>query len=151
MQTSNLNINELIHYLDITSTDPTVRRLVDLLLERELTLYDELVDAGMDPQSYTFYYDGSSHYSPGEYINELRQNVNYFEQEMNIAQEERDDAVREADKLKVRSVMQLMEEVYRERTIARETAYQANKEAAELRAKNAELEEKINVWKVMET
>lgn len=151
MQNSNLNINELIHHLDITTTDPIVRRLIDLLLTREATLADELIDAGMDPTSYTFYYDGSSEYSPGEFITELRKNVDYLEQDLQCAQEDLACATAERDRLSTRSVASLlasMEEIVK-RTKA--DSDNVNRQIIKVEQENHQLKDKINVWKVMES
>lgn len=46
--------HELLHYLDLYSDDPLIRRLINVLARTRGALIDDLEDAGMDLQSWTF-------------------------------------------------------------------------------------------------
>ena len=150
MQYTNHTFRELVHYLDLTSTDPTVRLLVEMIQKGDGILANELIEEGMNPADYTFEYQGEI-CSAGEYVRQLRRDLECAESDLSAANWEIDDLRDERDKLKTRSVMDLIREVERERTTAREAAYEAKKESERLQRENAELTEKINVWKVMES
>ena len=145
-----LTYRELVHYLDLYSTDPVVRQLIGFILNGEDSVMSRLIEEGMDPATYEFSED-HEYFSPGEYIEHLRKCRQSAEDDLYLAQRDLDDAQHEVDRLKTRSVMQLLHEVERERTLSREKAYEANVKSERLERENAELKEKINVWKVMET
>jgi hypothetical protein len=136
---------EFMHYLDLYSEDPVVRRLVDVLTRTRGALIDDLEHAGMDSQSWTFG-EGWNKYSPGQYIEELRNDVRHAESELELAQEELQQAIDERDQLKVRSVMQLIEEVQQEKNASASRANEAWKEANRVREENAKLREQIDMW-----
>jgi hypothetical protein len=136
---------EFMHYLDLYSEDPVVRRLVDVLTRTRGALIDDLEHAGMDSQSWTFG-EGWNKYSPGQYIEELRNDVRHAESELELAQEELQQAIDERDQLKVRSVMQLIEEVNQEKTRCSLIASNAMKESNRVREENDKLREQIDMW-----
>jgi Na+/phosphate symporter len=139
---------EFMHYLDIYNDDPVVRRLINVLARTRGALINDLEDAGMDSQSWTFG-DTWTKYSPGQYIEELRNEVRHAENELELAQEELEQAINERDQLKVRSVMQLIEEVNQEKTRCSLIASNAMKEANQVREENDKLREQIDMWGAM--
>lgn len=149
MMTSNLTYKELINYLDLYSTDPMVRKLLEYINDKEENIIEGLVEVGMDEDG-RIEGDNGWHL-PGPYIRELRHDVDYYQTESNEWQEKYEDMKAERDKLKARSVAELLEEMNNLVRRARADQQEAERTATVLKSRNAELEEKINVWKVMES
>ena len=140
--------HELMHYLDLYSTDPVVRRLIGVLAQTRGALIDDLEAAGMDSQSWTFG-EGWNKFSPGQYIEELRHDVERAEDELRLAQDELSGMQDECERLKTRTIMQFIEEVQSEKRISKANADEAYKEAARVRQENAKLREQIDMWGAM--
>lgn len=140
--------HELMHYLDLYSTDPVVRRLIGVLARTRGSLIDDLEAVGMDSQRWTFG-DGWTKYSPGQYIEELRHDVERAEDELRLAQDELSGMQDECDRLKTRTIMQFIEEVQSEKRISKANADEAHKEANRVREENAKLREQIDMWGAM--
>lgn len=136
---------EFMHYLDIYSDDPVVRRLVDVLAKTRGALVDDLVDAGMDAQHWTFG-DGWGQQSPGQYIEELRHDLRHAQDELEIVQRELSDMQDERDQLRTKNIMKFIEEVQREQANSASRANEAWKEANRVREENAKLREQIDMW-----
>jgi hypothetical protein len=136
---------ELLHYLDLSSDDPLIRRLINVLAKTRGALIDDLESAGMDSQSWTFG-EGWNKFSPGQYIEELRNDVRHAEDELELAQEELQQAIDERDQLKTRNIMQLITEAQQEKNAAASRANEAWKEANRVREENAKLREQIDMW-----
>jgi hypothetical protein len=145
MNYNSMSDQELLHYLDLTSDDPVIRRLINVLAKTRGALIDDLESAGMDSQSWTFG-DSWIKYSPGQYIEELRNDVRRAEDDLELAQDELRQAIDERDRLKVRGVMQLIEEVNREKTRCSLIASDAMKESNRVREENDKLREQIDMW-----
>ena len=145
MNYNSMTDTELLHYLDLYSDDPLIRRLINVLAKTRGALIDDLESAGMDSQSWTFG-DGWTKYSPGQYIKELRNDVERAEDELELAQDELRQTIDERDQLKVRSVMQLIEEVNREKIRCSLIASDAMKESNKVREENDKLREQIDMW-----
>lgn len=137
--------HELMHYLDLYSEDPVVRRLIGVLARTRGSLIDDLEAAGMDSQRWTFG-DGWTKYSPGQYIQELRHDVERAEDELRLAQHELQDLEDECNQLRTRTVVQLIEEVQQEKKASASRANEAWKEANRVREENAKLREQIDMW-----
>ena len=140
--------HELMHYLDLYSEDPVVRRLIGVLARTRGALINDLEAAGMDPQSWTFG-EGWNKFSPGQYIEELRNDVERAEDELRLAQDELSGMLDECERLKTRTIMQFIEEVHSEKRISKANADEAYKEAARVRQENAKLREQIDMWGAM--
>lgn len=140
--------HELMHYLDIYSTDPVVRRLVDVLTRTRGALIDDLEAAGMDSQSWTFG-ESWTKFSPGQYIQELRNDVERAEDELRLAQHELQDLQDECNRLSTRTIMEFIEEVHSEKRISKSRADEAWKEANRVREENTKLREQIDMWGAM--
>lgn len=139
---------EFMHYLDLHSEDPLVRRLIGVLERTRGALIDDLVDAGMDAQDWTFG-DGWSRSSPGQYIQELRHERDQAESDLRLAQHELEEAIHERDELKTRNIMQFIEEVHAEKKSIQVKADAAYREANRVREENDKLREQIDMWGAM--
>jgi hypothetical protein len=143
----NLRFEELVHHLDVTSTDPAVRRLIDMLHKRNVT--NDLVDVGMDPETQTFEYDGYYH-SPAELIEKLRNEIDYHVREIDEWDKRYLELQNERDQLKSRSVVELLSNMEALIRRAESDRDQAHRITESVRQKNKDLEEKINVWTILE-
>lgn len=148
---------ELLHYLDFHSEDPLIRRLVTVIANTRGALITDLENAGMDSNTWQFETDWQSMY-PGDYIIHLRKQLDYVEQDLQIAQDDLDEVRKERDKLKTRGIMDLIREVQDEVKVnqdlvkdAVKTVHAYKKENEDLKNHNAALQDKINVWRVMES
>lgn len=136
---------ELLHYLDLYSDDPLICRLVNVLTRTRGALVDDLVDAGMDAQHWTFG-AGWTQQSPGQYIQELRHELDQAESDLRLAQSELADLEDERDRLKARSIMQFVEEVQQEKRAATHKVLAAQEETKRVAQENAKLREQIDMW-----
>jgi hypothetical protein len=147
--TSNLTYKELIDYLDRYNTDPMVRRLLEMVMDKEETIIEGLIEVGMDPFDCRIEGD-DGYYLPGPYIQKLKQDVDFQYQEAQDWEEKYYDMKDERDKLKARSVADLLQEMKFQVDRANSERESADRVATQLKMRNAELEEKINVWTIME-
>jgi hypothetical protein len=145
MNYNSMSDQELLHYLDLSSNDPLIRRLINVLAKTRGALIDDLESAGMDSQSWTFG-EGWNKYSPGQYIEELRNDVERVEDELELAKEELEQMRDKRDQLKTRNIMQFITEVQKEQDAAASRENAAYKEAARVREENAKLREQIDMW-----
>ena len=136
---------EFMHYLDIYNDDPIVRRLIGVLERTRGALVDDLVDAGMDAQDWTFG-TGWSKQSPGQYIRQLRHELDQAESDLRLAQRELADLEDERDRLKTRTIMQFIEEVQAEKRSATYKVTVAMEETKRIAEENAKLREQIDMW-----
>lgn len=145
MNYNSMSDTEFMHYLDIYCDDPVVRRLIGVLERTRGALVDDLVDAGMDAQDWTFG-TGWSRQSPGQYIHDLRHELDQAESDLRLAQSELADLEDERDRLKSRSIMQFVEEVQQEKRAATHKVLAAQEETKRIAQENAKLKEKIDMW-----
>jgi hypothetical protein len=146
----NYTYQELVHYLDISTTDPLVRKLIDFIITGENTVLEQLIEEGMDPVTQTFYHDHEE-LDPGTYIHHLKRDSDYYQEEMEIAQNERDEEQVKRKRLETRSVADLlasMEEIVKR---SKAEVDNANRIQRKTEQENDELKEKINVWTIMES
>jgi len=141
---------ELLHYLDLYSDDPLIRRLVNFLSNTRGGLITDLEAAGMDPHTWQFETEWQSMY-PGDYIQQLRQDINDLEQHLSVTKSDLEDVTEERNRLEARSIMDLIAEVQKERTINREERYRAEKYAIAVKEENDQLREQLGMWKILET
>jgi len=99
----------------------------------------------MDSQSWTFG-DTWNKYSPGQYIEELRNDVRRAENELELAQEELQQAIDERDELKTRNIMKFVEEVQNEKRSNHAKVQEAMKQAEHQKKENDRLREQIDMW-----
>lgn len=145
MNYNSMTDTELLHYLDLYSDDPLIRRLVDVLQNTRGALVNDLENAGMDPKTWTFKTDWQDQY-PGDYIIQLRNDLDRAEEELSDLQRELAQVEDERDQLKVRSVMQLIDEVNKEKIRCSVIASDAIKESNKVKEENAKLREQIDMW-----
>lgn len=150
MRTANLTYNELRDYLDRYNTDPMVRKLLEYINNKEENIIEGLIDVGMDPEN--FLIPGDNGWSlPGPYIEELRNEADYYRREMQEWEDKYTDMKEERDRLKSRSVADLLSNMQELIKRAEAEAREMDRIATQLKARNKDLEEKINVWKVIES
>lgn len=136
---------ELLHYLDLYSEDPVVRRLIHLLGEARGSLISDLEEAGMDPQTLTFGHGWNSMY-PGQYIEELRSQLHDAEAEVEDLQYKLDEAEEERDKLKTRTIAEFIQEVWEEKRQNADTVREAMATVKSFKDENNRLKEQIDMW-----
>jgi hypothetical protein len=145
MNYNSMSDQELLHYLDLSSNDPLIRRLINVLAKTRGALIDDLESAGMDSQSWTFG-EGWNKFSPGQYIEELRNDIIHAENELELAQEELRQAMDDIDQLKTRTIMQFITEAQQEKNAAASRANEAWQETNRVRKENDKLREQIDMW-----
>jgi hypothetical protein len=145
MNYNSMSDQELLHYLDLTSSDPLIRRLINVLAKTRGALIDDLEAAGMDPQRWTFG-DNWTKFSPGQYIEELRNDIRNAEDKLELAQEELEQVINERDQLKTRTIMQFISEAQQEKNAAAVRANEAWAETNRVREENSKLREQIDMW-----
>jgi len=141
---------ELLHYLDLYSEDPLIRRLVNFLSNTRGGLITDLEAAGMDPHTWMFETEWQ-HMYPGDYIQQLRQDISNLEQDLSVTKSDLEDVTEERNRLETRSIMDLIAEVQKERTINREERFRAERHAAAVKEENDQLREQLGMWKILET
>ncbi len=146
MNYQTMSTKELVHYLDLYSTDPIVRRLVQLLQEESLV--QELVNVGMDPVDRTFEHDWQ-HLSPGDYIEQLRRDMEYHIEERDEIEQEKEQLEREVNRLSTTSLVKFIADVHQTlemNKMERDRAVRQSKKEQELRK---EAEQKFEFWDKM--
>ncbi len=146
----NLTYNELRDHLDRYSTDPLVHKLLEMITDKEENIIEGLVEIGMDPITGRIEGDYGWHL-PGPYISELRNDVDYHQREAQEWEEKYTDMKDERDRLKARSVADLLADMQEQIRRAEAEARETDRLITQYRARNKDLEEKINVWKVLES
>lgn len=136
---------ELLHYLDIYSDDPLIRRLIDVLAKTRGAIISDLEDAGMDPQTWTFG-DGWNKMFPGQYITDLESQVRYAEEELEDYRYKYEQAVEERDELKTRSIMDFIQEVHQEKQTNAHLVKEAMSTVKAFKDENTKLKEQIDMW-----
>ena len=136
---------ELLHYLDIYSDDPLIRRIISVISRTRGALINDLEHAGMDPDTWMFKTDWQSMY-PGEYIEQLRRDRDEAESDLEHTKYKLEEAERELDEMKTRSIMDFVQEVWQEKKVATFKVQEALKEAKAQKEENDRLREKIDMW-----
>jgi hypothetical protein len=157
MDYNHLSDTELLHYLSLYSTDPLVIRLVEMLSLTRGGIIGDLVDAGMDPRTWTFTEDYQEYY-PGEYVTHLQKMAAYAEDERVVAEMDLTDMREKAERLSLRSVTELLDEAKQaisaaesnHRYAIRETE-KAHEVIDKVQLENRDLKEKLGVWTIMST
>ena len=136
---------ELLHYLDLYSDDPLIRRLIDVLTRTRGEIISDLEEAGMDPQTWTFG-DGWNKMFPGQYITDLESQVRYANDELDGVRYKLEKAEEERDELKTRSIMQFIEEVWQEKKNNADLVKEAMRTVKAFKDENDRLKEQIDMW-----
>jgi len=146
MNYNSMTERELLHYLDLYSEDPVVRRLIEVLQKGiRGRIVDDLEAAGMDTLTWTFRTDWTNMY-PGEYITALQNDLRSAENELENAQEDLRRAEDERDELKTRNIMKFIEEVQNEKRSNQAKVQEAMKQAENQKKENDQLREQIDMW-----
>ncbi len=136
---------ELLHYLDIYSDDPLIRRVVSVISRTRGALLDDLEHAGMDPDTWMFKTDWQSMY-PGDYIIDLRNQLQHAEEELSGLQYRYEDLEEERDRLKTRNIMNFIEEVKQEQRANQDLVKEAMTTVQAFKKENERLKEQIDMW-----
>ena len=136
---------ELLHYLDLYSDDPLIRRLIDVLTRTRGEIISDLEEAGMDPQTWTFG-DGWNKMFPGQYITDLERQVQELESDLEHEKYQREEAETERDELKTRSIMDFIQEVHQEKQTNAHLVKEAMTTVKAYRDENDRLKEQIDMW-----
>jgi hypothetical protein len=157
MNLNHLSDVELLRYLDLTSTDPLVIRLINMLSAPNGGLVGDLVEAGMDPNTWVFTDDHQDYY-PGDYITHLQKMVAYAEDDRAVAEMDLADAREELDKLSRRTVTELLVDAQRAIDSAKSNHLYAVREAEKahevidkVQAENRHLKEQLGMWNILGT
>jgi hypothetical protein len=157
MKLNHLSDNELLNYLSLHSNDPLILRLVDMLSTTRGGIIGDLVDAGMDPNTWTFTEDYQEYY-PGDYVTHLQKSVAYAVDDLAVAEMDLADAREKLDKLSRRTVTELLVDAEEAISTAETNRRYAVREAEKahevidrVQAENRELKEKLGVWNIMST
>lgn len=136
---------ELLHYLDIYSDDSLIRRLIDVLTRTRGAIITDLEEAGMDPQTWTFG-DGWDKQFPGQYITDLKSQVDQLESDLEHTKYKLEQAEIERDELKTRSIMDFIQEVHQEKQTNAYLVKEAMGTVKAYKDENARLKEQIDMW-----
>lgn len=136
---------ELLHYLDLYSEDPLIRRLVTILATTRGGLITDLENAGMDPNTWQFETDWQSMY-PGDYIIYLRRQLEQTEEDYEDVKRCKEELEDECLRLKSRSILEFLQEVERERSESQSLVKEAMKTVKAFKDENQSLKEKIDMW-----
>lgn len=145
MNYNTLSDTELLHYLDLYSDDPLIHRLIGVLTRTRGALVDDLVDAGMDAQDWTFG-DGWNRQGPGEYIQDLQRQIQNLEDDNDDLRKHKEELEEECDRLKSRSILEFLQEVERERTNNQGLVREAMTTVKAYRDENTKLKEQLDMW-----
>ena len=136
---------ELLHYLDLYSEDPLIRRLVTILATARGGLITDLENAGMDPNTWQFETDWQ-HMYPGDYIIHLRRQLDQAEQDYEDVKSHKEELEDECNRLKSRSILEFLQEVERERNNGQNLVKEAMATVKAFRDENTKLKEQIDMW-----
>ena len=147
MNYNHLTAKELIRYLDLTSTDPLVRRLVELLQEE--SLIEELEEAGMDPVTKEFRDDGWNYRGPAEYIQHLRNDIDYYVREAEELQGQVHDLEKEVKRFSTVNLVSFIADVHHKLEMAKMEQGRAERRAEHEQTLRKEAEQKFEFWDKM--
>lgn len=145
---NSLTDKELIHYLDLYSDDPLLRRLATMLTNTRGGLVSDLENAGMHPDTWMFETDWQSMY-PGDYIIHLRRELDEAESDLAYTKSELEEVTEKWEELQTRTIMDFVQEVWQEKRTASNKVAEAMKEINQVKEQNAKLKEQIDMWGIM--
>lgn len=145
MNYDSMTDRELLHYLDLYSNEPLIRKLATMLTNTHGGLISDLEAAGMDPHTWQFETEWQ-HMYPGDYIQQLRRDIDELESDLEHTKYKLEEAETELDELKTRSIMDFVQEVWQEKKTATFKVQEALKEAKAQKEENDLLKEKIDMW-----
>lgn len=152
MYLGQLSDKELLSHLDLTSDDPVIRRLIDIVRNAHGGLIDDLIDEGMDQDDYTFQdgYRGDYYYAAA-FIRMLREERDHWKEEHRILE---DEAIELRDKLKARealTVSGLIEELRNHTITAQSMQRMATRDLEKANEAREEMRKKLDMWDTMRT
>lgn len=139
MKLDHLTDSELINHVIKFDDDPVRVRLATANERTTGAIWDDLVDVGMDETYCTFHSEWGSQMHVGRYIQHLRE-------ELEIRDNDLQDLREELDKLKARTVAELIAELHSD---INSNAYQARVDRDNLRKAEAERDhakEQLKMW-----
>ncbi len=143
MNYNSLSDKELLNYLDLYSDDPVVRRLLKIL--EEGSIMQELVDAGMNPNDKTFEHEWQ-HLSPGDYIVQLRRDMEYYIDERDELEQEKEQLEREVNRLSITSLVKFIADVHQTLEMNKSERDRALRQSEQERERRKEAEQKFEFW-----
>lgn len=148
----NLNFltdDELIRHLDNTSTDPLVRRLVDIFFKNDDMIFQQLVDAGMDRDGR---FETDYEYKPvGEYIEHLRSELAYYQTEAEELEYKLQDEKERVKQLSARSIAEIMSDLKEQIRSVDNKAAQAERERQRAVEDRELAREQLRAWNHLRT
>ncbi len=138
-----LSDKEFINRLDLESTDPVVRRLLAILGDNSIRL--ELEEVGMDHEDCTFSHDWQN-LSPGEYIEQLRKDIDYCNQDLEALEQEKLDLEREVNRLSTISLVKFIGDVSDKLDVANSEMHRHRRIAEQEKKLREEAEQKFEFW-----
>lgn len=152
MYLGQLSDKELLSHLDLTSTDPLILRLVEIVRNAHGGLIDDLIDEGMDIEDYTFKdgYHGDYHYAP-KFIRHLRDDRAYWKDEYHLLQDEVEELKSKLKERETLTVAKLIEELRFEidQSVSSRRLMQSKLERAQY--EHEEMRKKLDMWDTMRT
>jgi hypothetical protein len=140
MNLDHLSDSELVQYIIKHDSDPIRVRLATYMDNMPGRILDGLERAGMDPETCLH----ENLYEPGEYINHLNNEIEFFSRELRETQEE-------LRKRETMSVSQLIEELQHIAHSAARRADSAVKRAQEADQEREQMRDKMKVWRALST
>jgi hypothetical protein len=151
MNLNHLSNSELLVYLDKHSTDPLIVRLVNILMEKQYGLVSDLLAAGMNEQTWTFCPDSYNEYYPGQYISHLHNELDYAKDELKDCEFQLQQAKKEIEDLKARTVAELIAELHQEVRTANFRTEEAEKWRRKAQQEVEATRDKMKVWRALTT
>ena len=142
--TEYLTDEELIDRIIKFSDDPEKVRLATIMERTKGSIWDDLVDAGMDETYCTFDSDWGSSMHVGQYINHLRE-------EITIRDDELYQLRQELEEQKARTIADLIAELNQQIDTQKYVASQALSDRDRAIAQAKEATEKLKMWNHLRT
>ena len=139
MNLNHLTDNELISHIIRYDNDPVRVRLATYMERIAGALIDDLEYAGMDPTYCTFTTEWGSDRLPGQYITHL-------EEEIDIRDREISDLRGELHKMKLRSIVEVMDEFRNEIDRLDRKVRAANEDMRRLEIQRDDALNQLNMW-----
>ena len=136
-----MNDKDFVHYQDLFNNDPAVKRLCEIIF----TLEDRWADAteGIDINEYGIVDGDYGRGSIGEYIRHIEYDLRIAEDDIRDYQDKIDTL---EDRLKTRTVAQLLLDAAADRDKAKALSDTYFKQTMKLERQVDELTEKLNTW-----
>lgn len=141
-----LSDHELIDYTIRYSTNPTEVRLATIMQRLQGGVVDDLISAGMEDGPFMEFRSeiNGSMYTPGLYISHLENEINFLNRECG-------DLRDELDKLKARTVLELLAELKEQIAQANIERDNARQERDRARINEQRTNDKMKVWRALST